>query len=240
MENNLTLTGSINSTLNLIKDENIFSKYCSEDWRHILNKNQTVFIVNKGGTIFNEGEEVKGIFIINRGRVKVVSNSTKNKERIHRLAGERKLLGHRGFAAKTYPVSAIALTETTVTFIPKDIFRTLIRTNPDLSIYIIDFMAEELRETEERMKNFLSTDIKKRIAFILLYLIETFGFDKSDKNKLYFTLSRKDFASIAGTTYETVIRTLMFLQQKKLIKLSGKDVYISDVEKIKQFTLSKK
>lgn len=239
MENTIIKTNSINSSLDLSRKENLFSKYCSDEWRQILNKNQSVFIVNKGGAVFSEGEEVKGIYIINKGKVKVVSAYGKNKERIHRLAGEGKLLGHRGFAALKYPVSAIALSETVVTFIPKDIFRTLIRTNPDLSIYIIDFMADELREAEERMKNFLNTDIKKRISFILLYLINSFGFEKGEEGKLAFALSRTDFASISGTTYETVIRTLMFLQQKKLIKLSGKDIYVPDVNKIRQFTINK-
>lgn len=240
MENITARASSINSTLNLTQEENIFSKYCSEDWRQILYKNQSVFIVNTGSSIFSEGEEVKGIFIINKGRVKVISSYDKTKERIHRLAGEGKLLGHRGFAASKYPVSAIALSETVVTFIPKDIFRTLIRTNPDLSIYIIDFMAEELREAEVRMKNFLNLDIKKRIAFILLYLIDTFGFSKNDPGKLAFTLSRKDFASISGTTYETVIRTLMYLQQNKLIRIVGKDICVPDTDKVKKLTADKK
>ncbi|MBL7892878.1 MAG: Crp/Fnr family transcriptional regulator [Bacteroidia bacterium] len=224
--------------LNPIKIKNILYKYCSEEWYPIINNNQVLYSIKKGDKIFAQGEKVNGIYFINDGYVKVVSLFDKNKERILRLAGKGKLLGHRGFATSHYPISAIALTNTTVTFIPNSIFRTLIKSNPTLSIYLIDFLAGEIRESEERMKSLMYSDIKKRIAKILIKLVESFGYDKRTPRKLAYTLSRKDFANMAGTTYETVIRTLAHFQKRKYIKLVGKAILIVNAKELKTISES--
>lgn len=218
----------------ILREKNPLYKYCSEEWHTIIDRNQTIVHVNKGDTLFEEGEQVKGIYIITHGKVKVISAYDKNKERIHRLAGEGKLLGHRGFYSKFYPISAVALTDTQVTFIPEDIFIKLIKTNPDFALYLVNFLVEELRESEEWVKQMMCADVKHRIASILLNLINSFGYEINEQKKLSHTLSRKDFANMAGTTYETVIRTLAFFQKKKLILVKGKSIYILNSKGLKE------
>lgn len=227
-------TPSINSTVGFGQEENLFSRFCSREWKQILAQQQTAFMVNAGSFILKEGEQVKGFYLLNYGHVKVVSDHGKSNERILRLAGADRMLGHRGYATELFPVSAIALTESLITFIPKETFKTLIRTNPDLADYLINFFASELIESEERMKNYLQAEVHERVAFILLYLARSFGFDRADKTKLEFTLSRKDFANMVGTTYESIIRTLTQFQKKKLIRTQGKNIFIDQLSKLEQ------
>ena len=47
------------------------------------------------------------------------------------------------------------------------------------------------------------------------------GFDAKDKKLLAFTISRKEIAQVADTTYESVIRSLAELQALELIELNG-------------------
>ena len=54
------------------------------------------------------------------------------------------------------------------------------------------------------------------------------AFGKSDNGQLLFNLSRKEIASMAGTTYENVIRMLNELVKENLIRLSEKDIYLLD------------
>ena len=54
----------------------------------------------------------------------------------------------------------------------------------------------------------------------------TFGFDAKDKKRLAFTISRKEIAQVADTTYESVIRSLSELQELGMIELTGKQVRI--------------
>lgn len=217
----------------------LLHEYCSEEWHPIIDHHQISLNKKKGEVIFSAGEHVKGIYIIIKGKVKVVSPSFNNEEHIHRLAGDGKILGHRGFSSMYYPISAIALTDLTLSFIPNDIFKILIKTNPSLSFYLIEFFAEDLRQSEERMKNLMYSDVKNRIAKVLLTLIDSFGYDEKEVNKLSYSLSRKDFASMAGVTYETVIRTLKDFQDKKFIKLEGKEIFIINLNSLRDFVFAK-
>lgn len=218
---------------------NLLHNYCSEEWHPIINHYQTIIEIKKGEYIFSLGEQVKGIYIIIKGKAKVVSPSFNNEEHIHRLAGDGKILGHRGLSSQHYPISAVALTDMTLTYVPNDIFKTLLKTNPLLSFYMIEFFAEDLRQSEERMKSLMYSDVKNRIAKILLTLIESFGYNAKEINKLNYSLSRKDFASMAGVTYETVIRTLKEFQDKKFIKLDGKEIFIINLNSLRDFVFSK-
>jgi len=223
----------MNKGKNSKKIRNVLYEYCSQEWHSIIQNSETAFSVNKGGKIFAEGDPVKGVYFIDSGIVKVVSGHTKKIERILRLAGNGELLGHRGFSVSNYPVSAIALTNTKITFVPRDIFRTLIKTNSTLSLYLIDFLSNELRESEERTESLMHSEIKDRIVVILLKLADLFGYDKQEPQKLFYSLSRTDLANMAGTTYETVIRILASLQKQKYIKLTGKSIHLLKPEKLR-------
>jgi CRP/FNR family transcriptional regulator len=213
--------------------KSIMHEYCSKEWWDIIDANQNVISVKKGKTIFKQGDKVRGIFVVNKGKVKVSVIDGNKKERILRFAGDNKILGHRGIAVNAYPITATALTDCTLTFLSNDVFLKLIKTNPDLCLYLINFLAEEIRETENRLVNLLQLEVKERMASIIVTLAESFGFDENEPTKLSYTLSRKDFASISGATYETVIRTLFKLQTSKLISLIGKDIHITNLGGLK-------
>ncbi|MFI5150897.1 MAG: Crp/Fnr family transcriptional regulator [Bacteroidia bacterium] len=217
-------------------EKNIFSKYCSEEWQLYLGAKQRSAEFKTGEYIFREGEVVKEIYLIEKGKIKVVSGYGENTEHILRLAGEGKLMGHRGLGAKTYSVSGIALEPTTVTVIPIDVFNRLIKANPEFSLYLIHFITSELNDSESRMKKLIHLDVRQKIADIIIMLIDAFGYKRDDPGKLTYTLSRYDFANISGTTYETVIRSLTFLQKEGYIGLEGKTIRVVNEKGLREFS----
>lgn len=216
--------------------ETFLSNYCTEEWMFLLKNYLTVKSFKKEQRIITEGDKVTGVYFINKGMVKVVSLFDKTNERILRLANKGSLVGHRGLYSKNYPISAIALSDTEVTFIPMDIFTILIKTNPDFSIFLITFISEELRSADEQMKNMIHGEVITRISIIICMLIDAFGYDVKEKLRLNYTLSRKDIANIAGTTYESVIRNLTQLENKKIIKMDGKNFIITDETNLRKLS----
>lgn len=207
--------------------ENFLSAYCSDEWILLAKNYLKVMKFKKDQRIINEGDKVTGVYFINNGMVKIVSFYDKDNERILRLSNKGSLVGHRGLSFAHYPISAIALSDTEVTFIPLDIFIKLIKANPDFSLFLITFISSELKNTEARMKNMIHGEVITRIAYIICMLIDAFGYDSKEKHRLYYTLSRKEIANISGTTYESVIRNLTELEKKKLINVSGKTFIIT-------------
>jgi CRP-like cAMP-binding protein len=206
--------------------EKFIAKYVSRDWLPLLKDYTSCHLYSKNDRIFSEGDKVNGVYFINNGKVKVVSHYNLENERILRLSSDMDLLGHRALNRKKYPISAIALVETEVTFIPIELFQKLIRTNPDFSLFVIDFLTQDLLTTEERMKSMIHNDVIIRIGTIICMLIDAFGYDEQVSNKLHFTLPRADMASFAGTSYESVIRNLAKLEKLKIISLENKSIIV--------------
>ncbi|NCP45392.1 MAG: winged helix-turn-helix domain-containing protein, partial [Flavobacteriales bacterium] len=93
----------------------------------------------------------------------------------------------------------------------------------------------ELRQSEE--KNNL-IPVKNRVAKAILINYSVFGSDPKDSLKLSYTISRKDFASKANTTYETVIRVLGELNKENIIQLQSKFIRIIDLQRLRDISES--
>lgn len=217
----------------------LFKKYCSAEWLPIFDLNKSTIHVKAKERIFNEGDLVKGIYFIEEGKVKVLSGFNGKDEKIIRIASNDMILGHRGIHYKHYHISSEALTDTILTFLPINIFLKIIKANPNMAVYLLDFFIEELREAEDRMDSLLNFDPKKRIAIVLLKLVECFGFADKKSKLLSFTLSRADIANMIGTTYETVIRILANFEKLNYIELVGKEIAIKDISKLKELAADK-
>jgi len=218
----------------------LFKKYCSAEWLPIFDMNKSTIHVQAKQRIFNEGDLVKGIYFIEEGKVKVLSGFNGKDEKIIRIASNDMILGHRGIHYKNYHISSEALTDTTLTFLPINIFLKIIKANPNMAVYLLNFFIEELREAEDRMDSLLNFDPKKRVALVLLKLIDCFGYTNKKSDLLSFTLSRADIANMVGTTYETVIRTLANFEKLNYIELVGKEIAIKDISKLKEIAVDKK
>ena len=209
----------------------IVSKFCSAEWRVFLTKHKTTYLIPAGEEIFSKGSLVEGIYCVYSGYIKVYEFDNRS-ERILDLIKGGEILGYQGLSSKLskYTVSAKALSETEITFFPMDIFRLAIEANKQLAFFLIDLLTFKLNIVEYRSNSFNKIQAKDKIKFAIADMITSFGFENNDENNLKFTLSRKDIASLAGTTYETVIRGLSELDKQKHIKLEGKSIRILNLQ----------
>ncbi|OKS86981.1 Crp/Fnr family transcriptional regulator [Mucilaginibacter polytrichastri] len=201
------------------------SKNCLKEWQPAIENNRKNIKIKKGELIFKEGNEVKGVYFVNSGIVKVHKRWDADKDLIIRFARAGGIFGHRGLGNNEYyPVSATALEHGIISFFDMDFFRSTIKVNNDFTYGLLMFFAEELRESERRMRNLAHMPVKGRIAEALLLLNKQFGADS--KGIINIELSRQDLASFAGTTYETVFRVINDLVSEKLITVAGKSISI--------------
>lgn len=209
------------------------NKYCSDEWKPIITLNKVTTDYPAGATIFNEGEPVTGIYEIYYGKIKLLNSYGKTKNRIIGFAKREEILGFHGLGGDMiYPITAVTLEESQVTFIPIDIFYKAIKANPDMALYLVKFFADQLKESEKRLKHQSAMSALEKVAFALITVINSFGFDKKDQTLLNFTPTRKDLASLAGTTYETIIRNLAELEKMKILGLEAKSIRIIDHVKL--------
>ncbi|MVT11739.1 Crp/Fnr family transcriptional regulator [Chitinophaga tropicalis] len=206
---------------------------CLPAWKPAIAANKQNFSLKKGQLLFQEGDPVQGIYFINSGKVKVHKHWGDEKELIVRFAREGDIVGHRGVGSEmVYPVSATALEAVELCYIDLDFFRATLKVNNDFLHALMMFYASELQESEKNMRNLVHMPVKGRIANALLTLQKKFGIHED--GSINMTLSRQDLASYTGTTYETAFRVMSELTQDKIITINGKNIAVTDVEKLQQ------
>ncbi|MGZ5246341.1 MAG: Crp/Fnr family transcriptional regulator [Flavitalea sp.] len=190
---------------------------------------------HKNDLIFSEGSEVSGMYFVIKGVVKVHKQWGPDKELIIRFATAGDIFGHRGMgSALVYPVSATALNDVQVCFIPMDFFMATLKVNPSFQLFLLQFFAEELRISEKKMRDLAHMSVQGRVATTLIRLEQKFG---KEKNGLFsFTPARQDLAAYSGTTYETLFRTLTAFEKDGLIMTSGKSIGIVKPEQLIAYT----
>lgn len=206
----------------------ILNDYCSEEWQELIAYHRDIIHFKSGDTIFESGQKTQGLYFINKGKVKVLTKLAKNKDRIIRLATDNDILGHRGFGGNwTYSNSAVALVDTEVTFIPMGLFNKLVKANPEFAYFMIMFFAEELRDSERLARQM---PVKNAVASVLYQSYKVFGFEKGSDSMLSFTLSKKDIANKAGTTYESVVRVISELTKDEIISIKNKKLHLYNLQ----------
>ena len=202
----------------------LICRLCHKEWITAIATHRTNFKINKGEVIFLEGEEVKGIYFVYDGTVKVHKHWG-DKELILRFAKKGAIIGHRGLGKDlVYPVSGTAIEPTIVCFVDLDFFQASLKINQDFLYELMQFFAAELKESEKNMRNLAHMPVKGRVIHALITLEEKFGV--TPEGFININISRQDLASFSGTTYETVFRVLNELVSESFIMTSEKQIKI--------------
>jgi CRP-like cAMP-binding protein len=216
------------SKLNCDLKSCMFCKLCMKEWLPAIDANRQTLLFKKGELLFNEGDDVTGMYFVYDGAIKV-HKQWGDKELILRFAKKGSVVGHRGLGNELiYPISATAIEPSTICFIDMQFFLSSLKVNHDLLFELMMFFAEELKVSERKMRNMAHMPVKGRLVNALLTLQEKFG--TTNEGFIDINLSRQDLASYVGTTYETVFRVLNELVEIGLVTTSDKNIALVDNE----------
>ncbi|WP_026704095.1 Crp/Fnr family transcriptional regulator [Flavobacterium soli] len=192
---------------------------------------KTSMQVKKGEIIFEEGENVNGVFCIKDGVCKMTKLSQNGKDQIVKLVKKGELLGQRSMISdEPANLSAVALEDMQVCFIPKNEIMGFFNQNNNFSMNVMKTICGDLKEADDILVGLAQKTVRERLAYTLLYLEETFGINPDKSLKLQ--LSREEIAGMIGTATESCIRLLSELKKENAIELIGKKIIIIDRNKL--------
>jgi CRP-like cAMP-binding protein len=194
---------------------------------------KTSRLVKKGEVIFEEGENVNGIFCVKDGVCKLTKLSPNGKDHIVKLVTKGELLGQRSMISdEPVNLTAVALEDMQVCFVPKNEIMGFFDKNNQFSMNVMKTICGDLKESDSQMVNMAQKTVKERLAETLLYLQDTFG--KNEDNTLKIQLTRDELASMIGTATESCIRLLSDFNKSGLIEIKGKKIILKDIPKLKK------
>lgn len=206
-----------------------------------LNKNEllkmaecrTAYTIKKGDLIFAEGEKVNGVFCVKDGVCKMTKLGENGRDQLVRLAKKGELLGQRSMISdEPANLSAVALEDMQVCFIPKNDIMGFFNENREFSLGMVRSICHDLKESDDEHVNIAQKSVRERLAQLLLRLESDFGTDTERAINVH--LSREDLASLAGTATESCIRLLSDFKTQNYIRLIGKKIILLDREALKK------
>lgn len=196
-----------------------------------LSEERDVRIYKKKDDIYTEGAYPKGVYFINKGKVKTYQTNELGKELITELHKEGEFFGYLSLLQdEKYTNSATALEESEIYMIPKEDFFSLIYKNAEVSKRFIEILSNDLRENEKQLVKLAYNSVRKRVAEALVKLSDKYK--KEGEQKFSMNVSREDLANLVGTATETVIRTLSDFKEDKYIEVSGGKITILDYDRL--------
>ncbi len=210
-------------------------RFCLNDWLPAIAAARQNFELKRGQQLFNEGDPAKGIYFIYLGIVKVHKRWGREKDLILRFAKAGVVVGQLGLGDDaSYPVSATAIAPVVACFVDMEFFESTLSVNAGFSRQVIKVLANDLQESEKRMRNLAHMPVKGRVAQALITLKNQFGITAD--GYINIDISRQDLASFTGAAYESLFRMINELIEEKLITVSGKSILIADENALLRLT----
>jgi CRP-like cAMP-binding protein len=180
---------------------------------------------SKGQHIYMEGAYPKGVFILDKGKIKIYQKTLEGLQQIMNIHVHGEIIGYRPLLCdEKYPVSATAIEECKVSFISKKQFLIALNKSSLLSNVLLKFLSYEFTVWVNTISNLKHRTVKERLFLNLLILIEKYRGKK--KWPVEITLSRADLAALIGTSNETLARLLKILKDEKYISVRGRTIII--------------
>ncbi|MCV9931864.1 Crp/Fnr family transcriptional regulator [Flavobacterium sp. LS1R47] len=198
-----------------------------------LANSKTTYTIKKGDSIFEEGEVTNGVFCVKDGVGKLSKLSANGKDQIVKLVKSGELLGQRSMISnEPANLSAKALDDMEVCFIPKTEIIGFFNQNNQFSMNVMKTICDDLKDSDNHTVSLAQKTVKSRLAETLLYLHGTFG--ENEDNTLKIQLSRDELASMIGTATESCIRLLSDFKKLDVIELIGKKIILKNINALKK------
>ena len=184
---------------------------------------------NKGQTIFSEGDETKGLFVVVEGRIKIYKVSSEGKEQILHIIEDGQSFGEvTVFTGQQMPANAQALVNSRLLLFPRNAIVELVTTTPSLALNLLAIMSKKLRQFAVQIENLSLKEIPARLASYLIYLAE----EQDSEDAVTLPVSKGQLASLLGTIPETLSRIFAKLSGQNLIRVEGPRITLLDLQGI--------
>lgn len=181
----------------------------------------------KGRIVFVEGEPGEALYLLKEGKIKLTRQAEDGREHILHLVHAGEVFAEVVlFDGGGYPATAETMEDCQIGIIRNKDLEGIIADDPQLALAMLKIMARRLRAAQEKVMSLALHDAVRRVATTLLRLAEEHGVAEPEGLRLNLNLTNQDLANLAGTSRETVSRTLSDFRRRGIVRFSGQQVLI--------------
>ena len=187
-----------------------------------------------GEIVFSEDEPCSGLYVVESGQVRIFKSSAGGREQVLSIDGPGSSIAELPvFDGGTYPASVSAIETATLLFVSKQNFQALCLAHPQVALKVLAVVGARLRRLVGIIEELSFTTVRHRLASFLLRLAKTEGKQSAEGVEVVLPMSNQELASQIGTVRELVSRNFSRLQAEGIVKVDGRNVWISDLTALK-------
>lgn len=222
------------SSESVLRKTQLFAKLTDAEMRTLcarVSKRQ----FSRGETLFSEGDECRGLFVVAAGKIRIFKLSAAGREQVLAIEEPGSSFAELPvFDGGVYPASASALEETEVLFISRKDFQNYCREHPEVALKVLAVVGSRLRRLVAIIEDLSFTTVRHRLISLLLRLAEIGGTATKQGVRLELSETHQDLAAELGTVRELVSRSLSRLQAEGLLELKGRTILVRDLPELKK------
>jgi CRP-like cAMP-binding protein len=202
----------------------------------ITERKKTVTL-HKRNVIFQQGQEVEGIYCHLSGLAKVVQRDADDNIRFSRFVLPGDTSGHRSlFIEPRYKGTANVISEDLqACYIPKGDILYLLSHSASFAKNLVIRISAELIRSEEEQISFKEKTVRSRLAQLLCELCDADS-EKNSKGRrvIRADITKRDIAGFLAVANETVIRLMSEMKSEGVIETEGKKIIIKDLNQLRR------
>ena len=182
-----------------------------------------------GTHLFHQGSAPRGIFLLERGLVKLNCALRDGQQALLSLRLPGQLVDGTGvhWLGESYPVSAIAATECRVCYVSSEAMLCALQRNPEMAQFLLRQQCLDLYNQAVALVDSKTLNAAERFAQFVQYLAAVLDLHRTRKPvRLVLPLSNAEIASLLGITKEYFSRLKKQLQKQGRFHWEGCTVVI--------------
>ncbi len=190
-----------------------------------------------GETVFEEGDQPEGIYLVLKGQLKLIRSGPAYREHIVHLAEVHSMFGEASLFLEVHPVTACALEDSELMFFPREGFLECMGHHPLLQNYIMSVMARWMSLLIEKIDQLTLCDGAQRLANYLVALHEKSPYaDFMTGAQVELPTRKRDLATMLNMNQPSLSRILRQFQDQDLIEVQGRLLILKDLEALRAMT----
>jgi CRP/FNR family cyclic AMP-dependent transcriptional regulator len=193
---------------------------------------ETITLTNHyptGAVLFGEGEASRGIYVVQRGRVKLSVCGSDGRTLILRIVEAGEALGvAAAIAAREYEATAEAQEPCEVSFLRYSDLIRMMRAHGEFALWITQHLSHDYNSTCREIRTLmLSGSASEKLARLLVDQLDRRAEAKSP-TRMKLTLTHEEIGQMIGTSRETVTRLFAGFKKQKLIEQEGATLVVAN------------
>lgn len=195
----------------------------------------TTHRLGTGEYLFHQGDPAQSVYIVRTGGLQLVENTPDGKAVNLKLYGRGDFFGMLAISGEfPHPAGVIAAQDSEVIRLRATELRRMVQRHPALGLLFIDMLVDHTHHAHQRIRHLATERVGQRVARALLHFNEKLNDPGEEAGRPRVQLSQQDLAEFAGSTAETVNRTLRAWEDRRLIKRSRMHIDLLDPDGIRQ------